>query len=176
MDWFYTLGNDWRDIDVATIPETTSKERRRSRQSENRDRVLGFVLLHRAKLDELVKRSRSATMLKKNLVSNFPEQSVHDFGLRIFLQHPKELWRYLNSDRYNGDPIELASAMAGVPEGMSARRSLDYFLAKRNLRNHRGVHFAAMHEREDRILSSKARPRSDQRGRWSSSSTTCPLR
>jgi hypothetical protein len=59
------------------------------------------------------------------------------------------------------EAFELASAMAGVLEGLSPRSSLDYFLARKNLGKFRGVHFAAMQEREARILASKKRLRDD---------------
>jgi hypothetical protein len=126
---------------------------------EARDSILGFIQLYRIEFNQLVEVCRSAGALKVGLSTTFAQQSINDRGLRILLDHPKELWRFLKSDRYNGDPIELASAMAGVLEGLKPRSSLDYFLAKKNLRNFRGVHFAAMLEREDRILRSKKRLR-----------------
>jgi hypothetical protein len=165
---FKILTDDIEEVKRKTLGglEPFHKRERRSRLCEARDCVLGFLHLHRIEFNKLAGVCRSAQALNIGLSIRFAQQSNNDRGLRILLDHPKELWRFLKSDRYNGDPIELASAMAGVLEGLSPRSSLDYFLARKNLGRFRGIHFAAMQEREARILASKKRLRDDRSGLW----------
>ena len=165
---FAILGIDFFETEFVDLfaRESPEKQKLRSQRVENRDRLLGFLQLHRLKFNELVERTESPSDLRAALFTEFSEQSVNDRAFRILLHHPNELWNFLKSDRYNGDPIALASAMASAPEGKSPRTSLDYFLAKRNQENFKGVHFGAVQEREDRILASKMRLRGNRAGLW----------
>jgi hypothetical protein len=166
---FYVLGDDDCTDEapfLPSVPESTEKSLCRSKRVENRDRLLGFIQLHKFQFNELAENCDSAADLRISLFTVFAAQSVHNRAFRILLHYPNELWSFLKSERYNGDPIELASAMACLPDGLSPRTSLDYFLARKNINNFRAANFAAIQEREFRILTSKKRQGRNRMGRW----------
>jgi hypothetical protein len=61
-----------------------------------------------------------------------------------------------DGSRYKGDAIEVASAMAGVPE-MEPRSSYDYFLAKKNRDKFGAQQFGGIKARDKRISEGKRR-------------------
>jgi hypothetical protein len=129
----------------------------------NRDRILGFLQLFWAEIVPMIAQAQSASQLRESLSGRFGYLRSNYPGLDILLNHPIELWSFIkDSGRYNGHAIEIASAMAGVPE-MKPRSSFDYFFAKANINEFKAQPVWAMAERTKRIAANKRRqPRRDE--------------
>ena len=137
---------------------SSEKKARKLEQIElYRDLVLTAVQMHFGTLQTLLEKAESARELRTGLLLAFPPSSIQNRGLMILLNHSESLWKFVHSDRYNGDPIEIASAMAGAPLKMGPRTSLDHFLAKKNRANFRAIQFGANEHRKRRISLSKRR-------------------
>jgi hypothetical protein len=138
-----------------------SSSERRSKKREHielyRDLILTAVQMYFSTLRTLMEKAKSSQDLRTELLLTFPKPSMQNRGLMILLNHSESLWKFIHSNRYSGDAIEIASAMAGAPLGLEPRTSLDYFLAKKNRGDFRAIQFGANADRKKRISLSKRR-------------------
>src|ERR1700733_11305731 len=145
------------DFFSLAVSSTERRSRKREQMELYRDLILKAVQMYFNTLRTMMEKAKSAQELRTELLLAFLESSMQNRGLMILLNHSESLWKFIHSNRYNGDAIEIASAMAGAPLGLEPRTSLDYFLAKKNRGNFRAIQFGAYKDRQNRISSSKRR-------------------
>jgi hypothetical protein len=95
--------------------------------------ILSFINPRWDEIKQMLAVSKSANEIQKALFEPFiAKQMISHPGLDILFNNADVLFKFISdSDRYQGDAIEIAAAMAGVPE-MKPRSSYDCFLAKEN--------------------------------------------
>jgi hypothetical protein len=145
------------DLFSLAVNSSERRSRKREQMELSRDLILTAVQMYSSTLRTLMEKAKSAQELRTELLLSFLKPSMQNRGLMILLNHSESLWKFIHSNRYNGDAIEIASAIAGAPMLMEPRTSLDYFLAKKNKANFQAIQFGAEAERNNRISSSKRR-------------------
>jgi hypothetical protein len=130
----------------------------RDQMELDREQILSFLSPRWIAIKRMLAVSTCLNDLQTVLFESYiaPKQISHR-GLDILFNNADQLFLFISEgDRYKGDAIEIASAMAGVPE-MEPRSSYDYFLAKRNRGKFKAQQVGAMKERDERISEGKKR-------------------
>jgi hypothetical protein len=122
---------DLDDMFEVHQPQPT-KRGRKSRVSDddlfgNRNALIGFLENNWPEIVTLFKnpgaKETFVIVLKAHpLFLSDPAQ--RNWEREHILKHAEDLWNFLDSGRYHGDPRQIANALAGVPV-LSWRRSLD---------------------------------------------------
>ena len=154
------------DIGGAMVDEEEAKARvfgrpslkDRGQMELDRDQILSFLSSRWIEISQLLATSTTANELQTGFFENYIDPKlISHRGLDILFNNAGSLFLFINdSNRYQGDAIEIASAMAGVPE-MEPRSSYDYFLAKKNRNQFKAQQFGAMTARTTRVSRGKRR-------------------
>jgi hypothetical protein len=120
--------------------------------------ILSFLNPRWTTIKRMLSRVRLAKGLRKALSKRFfSRKEIPHRGLDILFNNADVLVKFISDRRrYKGDAIEIAAAMAGVPE-MEPRSSYDYFLAKKNRDKFDAQQFGAIDTRVARISAGKRR-------------------
>jgi hypothetical protein len=129
----------------------------RGQMELDRDHILSFLQTDWLAIEQIIADSESTEDLQAALSARFLPAKRGNPGFERLLNYSKQLRKFLTeSRRYQGDPLEIACAMAGVPE-MKPRSSFDSFFAKKNLGKFNAQHVGVMEERRKRIAVGKKR-------------------
>jgi hypothetical protein len=112
---------------VVRSPTSVKRGRRPRMTSEEfqkrRDGLLQFLEIRWNDLSEVMREPRSLTHLVQAIDSASPgAQAMWEY--QQLTEQIGPLWEFLESGRYKGKPLQIANAIAGVPE-MTWRSSLD---------------------------------------------------
>ena len=90
---------------------------------ERREYIINIVEWHWPELALVIKKARKSEDLRDKIV--FPGINPHTSKFAMYPNDClKELWAFVNSNRFRGNPRNMANAMAGLPE-VSWKRSFD---------------------------------------------------
>jgi hypothetical protein len=93
---------------------------------KRRDALVLWIEEHWPEIELAVRKARNAEDLQASL-KRARGSGTHPFQPLFYHQPEKylqQLWAFLSSDRYHGNPRDIAGAMAGMPE-LSWKRSFD---------------------------------------------------
>ena len=122
-----------------------------------RDCLLGFLEPRWSEVEAIIANAKSALALQAALFDKYSGLIRSESGVKSLIENQDALWSFVRmSGRYGGQAIDIASAMAGVPE-LEPRTSHDYLLAKKHRGKSDAIPFGAMNERTKRISASKRR-------------------
>jgi hypothetical protein len=130
----------------------------RGQMEVNRDQILSFVSPRWIEIEEILADATAANDVQKALFERYiASELISHPGLDILFNNAGSLFLFIkDGSRYRGDAVEVASAMAGVPD-MAPRSSYDYFLAKKNRSKFDAQQLGAMKVRSKRISKGKRR-------------------
>ena len=122
--------NRFVDEQTAMIvwPPAPIKRGRRPRTQldefvRRRDDLIIFIEIRWSDLENVMANPKSPEHLLRTIESASPGAHT-TWGYKQLTEYLGALWEFLNSDRYKGEPRQIANAMAGAPE-MKGRSSLD---------------------------------------------------